>query len=80
MLIPLEVRASSLSFCSGLTMNNTSELQHCGSKVVFCLTARLDRGSLWREEQKVLAVLDALRSISSVHFRRGGHVSVALLF
>lgn len=67
MLIRLEECASSLSFCSGLTMNNTSELQHCRSKVMFCLTARLDRGSLWREEQKVLAILDVLRSISSVY-------------
>lgn len=47
---------------------------------MFCLTARLDRGSLWREEQKVLAILDVLRSISSVHFCRGGHVSMALFF
>lgn len=43
---------------------------------MFCLTARPDRGILWREEQKVPAILDILTSISSVHFCRGGHVSM----
>lgn len=47
---------------------------------MYCLTARPDRGSLWREEQKVPAILDILRSISSVHFCRGGHVSIVGFF
>lgn len=43
---------------------------------MFCLTARPERRSVWIEEQKVPAVLDILRSISSVHFCRGGHESM----
>lgn len=61
-------------------MNKASELQHFRNGVVFSLTARLDRGSLWIAKQKVLSILDVLRSISSVHFCRGGHVSMTFFF